>query len=215
MIKQRIALYFLVALAMAMFSGSAGASPITILNPSFELPAQSSGGFTIGTITDWTVVGVTGVFFPQLSQLPTPSDGNQVGYSNAGSASQILAATLTANTQYTLQIDFTARKDCCTFIGADVQLIAGATVVASNSIPNLAAGGAQTLSVNFGALAGNPLLGQALQIRIATINTGGQIDFDNVRLDGSPITVDGVPEPGTFVLAGLGILAVMAKRSRA
>jgi hypothetical protein len=64
-----------------------------------------------------------------------------------------------------------------------------------------------TSTVNYTALAGNAHLGQALTIRLTS--NGTQVNFDNVRLDVSP-----VPEPETYalMLAGLGLVGFAARR---
>jgi hypothetical protein len=195
----------------------ASATSIVVLNPGFENPALTSGSFNTGnTITNWTATGVdTGVFHPVSSQL-VPTEGVQVGYSNNGSVTQVLSATLTANTAYTLNVDFLSRKDCCPWPGARLDFIAGSTTEATLQLASLAPGAVQTSTILFTPLPGDPNLGQPLAIRIAVINTGtGQIDFDNVRLDGTSLAVVGTPEPGTTGLLGAGIaLFAVAKLRR-
>lgn len=136
------------------------------------------------------------MFFPTAAQIAPPTDGTQVGYSNGGPVSQVLSAVLTANTIYTLKADFFARIDCCACLGSELDLMAGSTILSS-------------------ALAGNPNLGQALQIRINTLGnpSGSQIDFDNVRQDG---TLSGVPEPWSLPLLALaGAVLTTLKKLRA
>lgn len=191
------------------------AAPITVLNPSFETPALGSGAFTSVTPPNWTDFGPSfdGVFNPQAFELSPPTNGVQVGYINAGGIFQVLTANLTANTVYTLMVDFLARIDCCGWPGAELDLLAGSSVVASGTIPTLAPGAVTTKTVTFTALSGNPLLGQALEVRILSAGNGGQIDFDNVRLDGTSFVTGGVPEPASVGLAGAGVLLLaMARR---
>jgi len=208
--------------AAALLAASiAGAASIPVLNFSFETPAQVDGGFTSGSIPNWTGASSGGVFNPTTTQLSPPTDGVQVGYINANfgtplTISQLLSAILTVDTTYTLQVDFLARKDCCLpWGGSEIDLVAGSTVLASSTTASgaLAAGAIQTSTVTFTALSGDPHLGQTLEIRIidlGQVSTGqGQIDFDNVRLDASG-AVSTAPEPGSLALtvsvAALGVL---------
>src|SRR5438093_8730724 len=87
------ALAFLVGIA-----APAHATPILVLNPSFESPPQADGMFTTdGIITDWTTNPNGGVFNPVTGvhySGPGATDGVQVAYSNGGIISQVLGATL-------------------------------------------------------------------------------------------------------------------------
>src|SRR5436305_8472914 len=84
--------------------------PVTILNPSFESPAQAAGGFTFNAGTSWNVTGYGGVWLPAtgpnngsnfFSAVP---GGNQVlfeGFTQASDASQNLGVGLLPNEIYT------------------------------------------------------------------------------------------------------------------
>lgn len=209
--KANALLVVLTGLSLLVFASIASAASIAVTNPSFELPAQGLGGFSVGSITGWSAPGVTGVFHPFDAELASPTDGVQVGFANTASVSQVLADTLTANTQYTLQVDFLARKDCCIWPGSELDFMAGPTVLASDQILALPAGGIQTSTVSFTALPGNPDLGQALEIRITPLTLNSQIDFDNVRLDATPTVV---PEPGTPLMLAMAMLAGVAAWGR-
>ncbi len=167
---------------------------ISINNFSFELPVQSYGLYTngsaSGTITGWDITsGIGGVFYPttgNMSQRAT--DGNQVGYSQGGTISQTLSATLTANTQYTLQVDLLNRSDNLINVSSTVELLAGATVLGSNVVTGGTAGTNVTQTVSFLCCTGaySSSLGQPLTISL--ISGGQQSDWDNVRLYGTPVT---------------------------
>jgi hypothetical protein len=144
-----------------------------------------------------------------------PTDGTQVGFTNGGDISQILASVLTAGTTYTLQADFLARIDCCGSFATQLSLLAGSTVLATFNGSALSTGAIRTDSLSYTALAGDPNIGQALEIRIGTGASTGvtpQLVVDNVRLDASV-----VPEPATVGLIGMGLLfsAVLARRQKA
>ena len=206
----------IVGLALA---GVVAAAPISIANFSFEDPAQGDGGFNFGPVTGWVVTGASGVFNasgvfdPTVGQLAQgPTDGVQVGYSNnVGLAlTQTLAALLIGNTQYTLNVDVQSRTDGSPELGSTLELrtVLG-VLLATSSIGPVPAGTNALLTTSFFAGSGDPNLGQALQIRL--LAAGRQSDWDNVRLDATPRTVTGVPEPGTLflfgaALAGLGIM---------
>jgi hypothetical protein len=194
-----------IGLVMAFAAAPCFGGAIPIVNFSFEDPVVVlAGGFTSGA-TGWSTTG-GGVFRPTALQLASPTDGSQVAFTNGGIFSQVLSAVLTSSTAYTLKVDFEARLECCPWPGSEVDLIAGATVLAFGQIPNLPAGGIQTATIMFTALPGNPNLGQALKIQVAALNTSGQMDFDNVRLDATPVST--APEPGTAGLLAAGILLV-------
>ncbi len=60
------------------------------------------------------------------------------------------------------------------------------------------------------ALAGDPQIGQALEIRLSSV--GVQTNFDNVQLDA--MTISDVPEPATLLLLGLGLAGLGFARRR-
>jgi hapalindole H/12-epi-hapalindole U/12-epi-fischerindole U synthase len=125
--------------------------------------------------------------------------------------SQTLTATLTVNTRYTLKVDvgnidsgkgsgwyaqfgFSNIKG---FPGYTVQLLAGGVVIAedNNSLAATLPEGTfatSTIQVDIGDT--HPQAGQKLEIRLINLNGPGtpeapgiEVDFDNVRLDASPL----------------------------
>lgn len=205
------------AMTLVAAAASATALPVSIANHSFEDPSLVDGGFTVGTVTGWTVFGTSGVFNPTVGQLAQgPTDGFQVAYSNnTGLAlTQDLAATLMANTFYSLMVDVQSRTDGVTHKSSTLQLrTVTDDILASATVGPLAGGTNFLLTANFSASAFDVNLGKNL--RIALISGGGQSDWDNVRLDATPLLV--VPEPSSFLLAlvGMGLAGVVgAKRRR-
>ena len=128
----------------------------------------------------------------------------QVGWSNGGTLSQTLSATLTAGNVYTLSADVISRPDAPTPNGWTIELLAG-----NNAVITLAGGLDPNtwvdFSGSFSATAGSTSIGK--QLSIMASSPGVQLDFTNVQL-----TTSAVPEPSTWVmmllgLAGLGFVA--------
>ena len=206
-------------------AGTVQASPITVTNASFELPVLPEGGFN-SVVPGWTVVsGSPGAYNPPATTA-TPTDGSNVLFLQAlhtgsqGSVSQTLAAVLTANTLYTLLVDVGSRADFNFSLGYTVELLAGSTVLGTDSSPVPPSGSFIQASVQYTALAGDPLLGQVLGIRLSNVipvASSTTTLMDNVRLDGSLVQDSGptpVPEPGTALLLISGMAARRFLRRR-
>lgn len=210
------------ALCLAAVPATAVATPILITNPSFETPDCDIAGncnnpsFSTGSFDGWTVSsGSGGVFDPGLFAATSAAgyaapDGDQVGWSNSGTLSQVLTETLRANTTYMLTIDVGRRPDTA-FPGYEVSLFAGGVLLAlfdeSDFAP--ASNSFVTGSLTFTALASDPNLGQALEIRLHS--QGVQTNWDDVRLDA---VTDAVPEPGVVGLMALGLLSFAGRFRR-
>lgn len=156
---------------------------------------------------------------PQGSNVGVVFLMNTTNIAEAG-LQQTLSSTLQANTRYTLRVavgnigndpnpqnsfNFTG------FPGYRIDLMAGGSVVASD-INTLQPGEGQflesTLVFNTGAAPVN--FGQPLGIRLVNLNGPGiEVNFDNVRLDASPI-----PEPSTTALAATAVCGIVAFRRR-
>jgi hypothetical protein len=193
--------------------GTAQASPITIGDPSFEGVALSPGGFTSGVYASgsWNSNANGGIFRPTASSYPSGvPDGVNTGYSNASAViDQVLAATLTANTIYTLSVNVGNRLDAPHNDGYTIQLLAGGAVLGGiTSLPNPAAGQFALATDTYTAGVGDPHLGQALEIRLFSSATG-QASFDLVTLDASP-----VPEPSSLALLVVAMGGIFVARRR-
>jgi hypothetical protein len=202
-------------------SAASHAAGVLISNPSFELPAcpaGCNGGIATAGVSGWTVEGSAGVFAPgqyywTASYGYLATDGGQVAYAEIGRISQVLSTSLAVDTVYTLSVDIGRRGDTA-FPGYTVELLAGNSVLASGDyhlgVPDPNKFGTATLT--YTALQGDANLGQALGIRLSSL--GWQTNFDNVRLDATPIAANQVthtPVPAALpllasALAGLGLL---------
>ena len=188
------------------------AAPISVVNFSFEAVSLAPDGFVLGTVPGWT--GSPGAFFSTYRPTSTipggvPDGLNDAAVSTGSSIFQVLVDTLQANTLYTLRTGIGSRNDSLSLTGYAVSLEAGGSVLATDSSQTPAPGTFATSTVTFLAASGNPLLGQALTIRLA--NTGsGQAQFDFVRLDATPQSTGATPEPGSWALLGMGLLGLMA-----
>ena len=183
-------------------AAGANATQVSVNNYSFESDVLADG-FNIVGVTGWSGGGV---FNPSIASFTSVPDGVNTLWINSGSAAQTLSTVLTANMAYTLMVDVGDRIDWDTFPGYSVALLAGSTILASESslMPN---NGFLTSTVNYTALAGNPFLGTALTILLTT--NGTQVNFDNVRLDASP-----VPIPAAAWLLGSGLLGLVGVARR-
>jgi len=179
----------------------------TIINSNFENPAYGTGGYGTSGTTGWEHYagsGAWGSFHPTMSTWGyTAPEGNQVLYTNGVTCQQTLAEVVEEGMTYTLEVDVVNRPiyGSMKYI---IQLVFGDTVVAQD-VESLAppVGGSLTSTLTYTALAGDPLIGQSITIRLG--GSGTQCNFDNVRLNG-------VPNPGSLALIGLGGLVASRRR---
>jgi uncharacterized protein (TIGR03437 family) len=176
-----------------------GGTPIAINNAGFEtLPSNpvwsdcsGSGGAGCrntydGNIPGWTTSGsISGLFQPGPSDFTIPlpaAEGKTVAFTNGGTISQVLGATLQASTVYKLQVDV-GRYFSGLYSSSSpptVQLFAGNTLIAAATGAQPPLGGWTTWTGTYQSSASDPLAGQTLKIVLgATIAQG---DFDNVQL---------------------------------
>jgi MYXO-CTERM domain-containing protein len=189
-----------VAASVAGLAGNAGAGSIFIENASFEAIELDDGAW-VRAHDGWTLLeGKFGTFDPLAVSFPGVPDGENTAYSNGGTIAQVLAAVLEANTVYQLEVEIGNRPET-PFPGFQVQLFAGDSLLAEDVSSFEPPGqGFTTSLVSYVALPDDPNLGQSLSIRLVSL--GIQVNFDDVRLNGSPL-----PAPGALALlavAGLG-----------
>ncbi|MFM8333544.1 MAG: PEP-CTERM sorting domain-containing protein [Candidatus Methylumidiphilus sp.] len=158
------------------------------------------------------------------------NDGEGAGNHNPLGISQTLGVGLTPNTHYTLNVDvgnidsgtgatppFNVFFNIKGFPGYAVQLLAGGTLLAEDNNGlggSLAEGVFATSTIEF--ITGASVAAGLLEIRLINLNQLGtvaepgiEVDFDNVRLDATP-----VPVPPTVWLFGSALAGLLGVRRR-
>lgn len=188
------------------------------------------GGNSIGILNPGTLAADGGTFFPDGAPDGSDNVALLYANGYQGGAEfgieQTLSSTLTTNTRYTLQVEVgniasgtsTVQPyqgfgffDLRGFPGYRIDLIAGNTVIASD-MSTLSPGEGEFLTSEIVADIGasHSEAGQQLTIRLVNLNqqdindpaiSGLEVDFDDVRLDASP-----VPLPGAAWLLGSALL---------
>jgi len=211
-----------------------------IASGTFDTDAAPSGWSAYGGNIDFGLRTI-GVLNPNSTTLytdPVP-DGQNVGvvflldaFSNQtffanteAGLQQTLAATLQTLTQYTLTVevgnianDVNSPHNQFQFGGFPsyrIDLFVGGSVIASDDntlLPNEGRFLTSTVAISVGAFHG--LAGQNLGIRLVNLNSapGIEVNFDNVRLDATPI-----PEPSSlslFAMLAAGLAIGKARRRR-
>ena len=215
----------LLSTVLLAFAASSQAAPIAITNFGFEDPANA--GILNGVANGWAVSNVFGGtwnisgggFFNTVA--PEGSQILFVGYlGDAADVTQTpLAATVQANTTYTLSF-FLGRRLDMPLSTYSVSLEAnGTTVLASDSTGSPTAGDFISRTIVFNSGASPATFGQPLGIFVhasgfSVNGQGAQAEFDAFTLDASPTGLQTVPEPATFVLLGAGIAGIMLSRRR-
>jgi hypothetical protein len=199
--------------------GQVKAALLTVANNSFETPVITNpSGFnsSTGSVGGWTFTGGQQGFANPVAAhnaggswygpSPTIPNGNQVAWSNGGTISQTLSATLQTNTVYTLSASVGNRLSL-NFPGYNIGLYAGGNLLASNSgvTPTDGTFAPVTFSYTSG-ISVTP--GQALEIRLTSLSGfQAQTNFDNITLDAASI-----PEPSAILgLLGFGLLGIASK----
>jgi hypothetical protein len=136
------------------------ASPIFIVNSSFEtFPLTGLSGcgtgcaYETGTVSGWTVTGASGEFRPGPPSGTTKyfnfvPDGTTVAFSNGGSLSQVVGATVEVGTIYSLTVLVGERKDRPN-PGTEALVINGQTYLATGTLPTLNSGGWSDFEVTY------------------------------------------------------------------
>jgi hypothetical protein len=202
------------------------ATPISILNPSFEAQTFVEGTCVHAHLvgpppTGWSGGGTIGACNPSTTQY-IPTHGDNIGYTASGALTQVLSDVYSPGTTYTLTVDMLRHIQPFTFAGGslrlEVQAAFGTLVLGEQSVPidGLALGAVQTLTVTHVSGSASPYFGSPLAIWLSPGSSGQQVQqtgWDNVLLDATPAGVEPVPEPSSLVLgfAGLAVVALLRR----
>jgi hypothetical protein len=220
---------FLASVSLAFSLVSASAGVITVNNPSFEtLPA---GGLTlragcvtptcvydIGPIPGWTNTGVSGQWQPGgpsgtgLTNYNSLPGGPTIAFTNfptSGTSgptiSQVVSSTVQDGEVYTLLVDVGHRSNDVAFTPDVGLLIGGVSYAATGVDPG--SGNWDTWTATFTGSAATA--GDAIGIKLSF--GGGQGNFDNVVLTGTPVR-SAVPEPASDGLLALALCGLIVLR---
>jgi hypothetical protein len=202
------------ALLMAgLLLSAAGLSAdvIPVNNPSFEnttgisfVSCGTGCAFSTTGVPQWTSsTTATGLFQPSPSQFSFLPDGITTAYSNGGTISQTVGATVQAGLIYTLTVFLGQRFDLpgTGFQSTANLLLSGpggsVVVPATGSTP--APGSWSQFTAKFVGSA--TTAGDSITIQLGA--AGIQGNFDDVQLSV-------IPEPGSIVLLGLGFAGLLA-----
>lgn len=209
---------------LLLIPAAAQASPINVLDPSFEtlvVGAPGSGAYTdTNAIPGWTTVGgYSGVWAPTGWNFPVMPDGYQAAYTYQNA---YLEQNLGIVQEGTYNVSAYFGRDNGVFFGDGIMfqlmLLAngvpfGSTTGLIDAIPE----GTFQLA-QFNAFASTLLAGEQLSIRVGSIGGSGEppaygsyVTIDNVAAN---ITPAPVPEPGTMLLLGTGLLVIARAAKR-
>ncbi len=197
----------------------------------------TSGGdgpqYWIGTLQP-TILPAYDPINPQFFPGGAP-EGSRVGiaYNVAASAgggeygfSQTLSATLQANLTYTLSAligNIASGRDVANnlynlngFPGYRIDLLAGATLLSMTQTVNpgsIPEGQFAAVEYQYTVAEDDPLIGQALTIRLVNLNVADPLDPSaDLEVDFDHISLTAVPEPSFALLMGFGIFGLCIRR---
>lgn len=206
------------ALGLLMTTAPAWADGVSIVNASFEdlspvpkinCPSMANCYYNNGPIPGWTGTQQTGSFQPggYFSAIP---DGSIVAFTNHGDISQTLSSSVLADTLYTLTV----------FVGNRTDNINGLYTLNLDTILNGVTTNLCSVSGNAASITSGTFQAESCKYQSTSIvpvgdlfldfaSISGQLDVDDVSLTTSNPTT-GVPEPGSVLFLGLGMLLVLS-----
>lgn len=203
-------------LCFAVSAGAASADGVPVENSSFEtsnpltVSCGSGCAYNAGPIPDWTISGVGGSWQPNSTDFDVPlPEGGIVAYSNGGTISQILDATVQPDSTYTLSVyvgdrlgGFVTNYSIALDDGSSTLCV---SPTASNGAILAGTFDDVMLTCSTGAMV------TPGDLAIVLTSGGSQIDFDDVTLNAVP-----TPEPASYLLLciGLGSMLVFYKHRR-
>ena len=200
------------------------ATPITILNPSFEQPGfetYAGSNPNWASDTSWNpnpVYFSIGIYPPATYGMytdPIPHGTEALGiYLQTGLVNQTTSHVYATNEEYTMSV-YVGRRLPDPFPAAtEMRLYAGATLLTSLTLPDPGAGQWEQHTMVWGpsspGYAGTlGLLGSNLMVELFSAAGGGgsEADFDNVQL-----SFELLPEPASLGLMALGSAAMLRRR---
>jgi RHS repeat-associated protein len=168
-----------------LLASTAGATSLTVANPSFEAPVVGNGSFQYSpTGASWTFTtggGISGMNSGFTGSPSAAPDGNQIGFIQAdGTISQAIAG-FQANTNYVISFAAAQRTNCCNTGGQDIQVYLDSTLL--GTFHPSSGSYLEYSTANFTTTAGSHL------VKFVGLNPlgGDHTAFiDNVRINGSP-----------------------------
>lgn len=208
--------------------GEAQAVPILVSNFNFATPSLANGGINVGAVPGWTKSGGTAgnynpdtTFYnnPQITDPPNSGvigtmDDPRVGFlfqSQNQSLTNTTSYAVVPGEKYQLTVAVGERNgsNASAFGGWKIELLDGDSVLAVNSGTTApAALSFGDVSLTYTAVA---LDAGFLRIRLSEPGTT-YADYDNVRLDATPIAA--VPEPASLALLSVGLASLVSLRMR-
>jgi hypothetical protein len=214
------------AFVLILTALAANATPITVPNASFESPSSPVESSTNSTlIPGWVFNVKDGSVFGTESIASSfasagTSSGNNCAFINndyPGVTDTITSAaslgTITGLTTYTLTLAIGNRTGTGLYHdpgNVSFSLLANGVAFATKTVNNgtVSDGTFQDFTLTYTTPSSGSIVGENLEIQLATLPETGsayQPGFDNVRLNATTMPV---PEPKTWVLLGIGALAL-------
>ena len=202
---------FVIAASLMFGANLSYGYAVAVSNASFESPTPDGGwsgtsGTTNGqwvySFSDWTVNGTGGTWRPGTGMFTSIPHGSQVAFLTANSSiSQTTAEVLKDGYTYTLSAMVGTRDNAppdgndTIFSGAKIELLAdGIPLIALNPVASATSGtptqgGWTTVTLNytFNALLNPGLEGKFLALRLSSLGSGNQTNYDLISLTAVPL----------------------------